>query len=962
VTRQLSNQTQQQTSTTSPLSSGIFQRKCVSCGQHTIAGGECAECQKKRSPLQRRATNQEKISEIPEIVREVLDSPGQPLDPKTRSFMELRLGDDFSPLQVYASGSPLVTNHHHEQEAEQVENKVSQASLTDEKETKTLIPHDFSQVRVHTDTRAAESARQLDAQAYTVGQHIVFAANQYAPNLANGRSLLAHELTHVVQQSAMADTVPIQRKKKAPNLLFYQEALDVLEKKTIIPESIPILEQFIELAKAVDQENFKAIPTLLKEFLSSDTDKLPLPFPSSPLIQALLSRMMMLGLDRESVHLRRWFIKHERKQSPPRSSRQKYSSRIILWENLLKELTNRIPEKGADVALRVLDALLIYFAQARNEAAGLDKDKIAEDRKRRAEISNSTSSIGSYDSPEVYLIEDKSIAAYYDTLLELLLRAFKAIQMAYQVVVDQAITDLGAGKGSKYLELAKDRLENRLKELIEPKEESKRVGSMTVEVTRSEFKKSGGKHIDYFLKGKAADKRTVNIQFYDKETSDGLASEKTIDFARAYTIRHEQILFLEHLYGLEKDKSGLTAETQENQDAIAKLGKTGLRLENDDDWRHFLLKKFELRKPKEGSEKALTAVIKLLERFLRVFTTHTPYNIDDFGDNLLTKTFPRTLTGQLIHDCGVYALRIAYMLSLLRDHKDLQLRFRYILLPVHIALIITGKNLPAYIAQNDRISVYSPQTVDELYKKWKKTTEQGEDRTGPEQDDEAQFVAELAAQEFIPEADMPFKLFDIPSTKNKSGTQIKNQLWNFYKEISATQLFGKVTLDSKSSLYQFHLQYLKVLDLIKTHHNTALLPFWNTIAHKAWKDHEPDLSKAFAKLQTAKAGKEQQDAKKAYDALVAEYLEKLKNPFEEVVEKHQPVIDAQEVIMKAVTEHPEVFGKGISRTFSSRIWKLFGNAWWKEDLEKHREELLLLRKERVAPPFAKPEDLLKPTD
>jgi hypothetical protein len=58
-------------------------------------------------------------------------------------------------------------------------------------------------VRVHTDARAAESAHAVDAQAYTVGQHIAFAAGQYAPATAEGRLLLAHELTHVVQQGPL---------------------------------------------------------------------------------------------------------------------------------------------------------------------------------------------------------------------------------------------------------------------------------------------------------------------------------------------------------------------------------------------------------------------------------------------------------------------------------------------------------------------------------------------------------------------------------------------------------------------------------------------------------------------------------------------------------------------------------------------------------------------------------------
>jgi len=72
----------------------------------------------------------------------------------------------------------------------------------------TRFGHDFSQVRVHTDATAGASARQVGAQAYTVGQHIVFAAGQYTPGTQVGQRLLAHELTHVVQQTVSPGLAP----------------------------------------------------------------------------------------------------------------------------------------------------------------------------------------------------------------------------------------------------------------------------------------------------------------------------------------------------------------------------------------------------------------------------------------------------------------------------------------------------------------------------------------------------------------------------------------------------------------------------------------------------------------------------------------------------------------------------------------------------------------------------------
>jgi Domain of unknown function (DUF4157) len=64
--------------------------------------------------------------------------------------------------------------------------------------------HDFSRVRVHADQQAAASARNLDALAYSIGPHIVFGADQYAPGTLAGRRLIAHELAHVVQQDTPA--------------------------------------------------------------------------------------------------------------------------------------------------------------------------------------------------------------------------------------------------------------------------------------------------------------------------------------------------------------------------------------------------------------------------------------------------------------------------------------------------------------------------------------------------------------------------------------------------------------------------------------------------------------------------------------------------------------------------------------------------------------------------------------
>jgi outer membrane protein OmpA-like peptidoglycan-associated protein len=115
----------------------------------------CEECkQKQQGAVARKAESAGDVNEVSSTVPEVVRAPGQPLDSATRSFFEPRFG------------------------------------------------HDFSNVRLHTGSQAAESAHSIQALAYTAGHHIVFANGMYNPETSEGRLLLGHELTHTIQQGA----------------------------------------------------------------------------------------------------------------------------------------------------------------------------------------------------------------------------------------------------------------------------------------------------------------------------------------------------------------------------------------------------------------------------------------------------------------------------------------------------------------------------------------------------------------------------------------------------------------------------------------------------------------------------------------------------------------------------------------------------------------------------------------
>lgn len=98
--------------------------------------------------------------------------------------------------------------------------------------------HDFSGVRIHSDRQSEQSARELGANAYTAGRHIIFGAGQFAPHTHEGRRLLAHELTHVVQQASGSANGRIQMQASGKTAdkpkglrfkLIVQREMDALE-------------------------------------------------------------------------------------------------------------------------------------------------------------------------------------------------------------------------------------------------------------------------------------------------------------------------------------------------------------------------------------------------------------------------------------------------------------------------------------------------------------------------------------------------------------------------------------------------------------------------------------------------------------------------------------------------------------------------------------------------------------
>ena len=185
----------------------------------------CEECQQKQSQptINRRASAPSAPAHVPRIVSDVLRSPGHPLDAATRAFFEPRFG------------------------------------------------RDFSSVRVHTGPAAASSARSINANAYTLGPDIVFASGHYSPDTTSGRSLLAHELAHVVQDGTSQNSkTRLQEKVDGEGSRSFASDQSVPDSPRILRQTT---EQGGQAGSPVDAQSVKTAVDVILQALKGITTK-----------------------------------------------------------------------------------------------------------------------------------------------------------------------------------------------------------------------------------------------------------------------------------------------------------------------------------------------------------------------------------------------------------------------------------------------------------------------------------------------------------------------------------------------------------------------------------------------------------------------------------------------------------------------------------------------------------------
>ena len=797
-------------------------------------------------------------------------------------------------------------------------------------------PFGTGEVRIHTDRAAAESAQSMRARAYTYGQNIVFNRGEFDPTSARGRALIAHELEHTARQASPSNYRLAFQKQAATPDKFYKEVEDAFAeqgKRTYLgpDKDYSYLSDLLDLSKAVEAQNKADTKQLTAKVVAAT------PFNGEPVarsegfVNELVARTLLMGLDSEANQLRGFFRALARSPMQRNPTDTKFGPDKNLWTLLVTRTIEQAKFGNAAEAAASIDSLLATFRIILNEAQKINFADVLKDRK----ANYGTFIYDPFSTPD-------TLDSYFSSLLGQLRALTVPIFHGMESMMEAATADLEADKGGAALAAAKAAL-IKIELAFNVTVGDQHLRDISVDATRSTFGPKQGKHHDYYDTSKAGEKRSVTIDYFDKNQTTGF-NEKTNPVGYIILARKKQIVFLENFY------------VAGNR---AAMGAKPLKLESVDDWRNFLHEKvLEEQKKGKNNDQVLTTVVGFLSGqrsatggadqvgYLEAFTTSTPYNIEDVikqdSENYNKRQFPRAITGQLIEDCGVFALRTVYMLSLVKF--DLKLRIRFIYLPSHVGLIITGDGLQTLIAHNNKIYPIDAATLAKEKTDWAK-----KDPSKPTNDD--QFIGEVAGSYYSPGVDTPFRLEEAPAIA-KNDPREKEKLQDFFTKNAQP---GKDVLADapKAGITQFHLEYLRLNDEAKKMHNTVVVPTWNGPLKEAWNRHKDKL------LAAARAGKPD-----TYGPESKEYLAALDAAWTPVTDATAALDKSRQDVSTTLGANPELTARGATRGFGSRV---SFTPFWQDLLATHRSAVSdqsnlkdPTKPDQITPPFGKADGFLQP--
>jgi len=515
---------------------------------------------------------------------------------------------------------------------------------------------DFSNVRVHNDTQAASVARLVNARAFTLGHNVVFSAGEYSSDTFSNRQLLAHELTHTLQQQDATLPTMIQHS-------FCDAEVDESADFDSILGQIETCPYYSNL-----EELTQLVPILIQHAQDQDLYEHG---------HTIVSLLIGLGLTEQLTALlprieRVWreVLTSEARTTIPAGN--------LLWGegstprqliSTARNLAIRGEHAAAVSMLRTAFMILQVIAVYQSNRLGdvLQASYAHSARIRSADLITLTMSYPSLR--EVY------------SLMRSVLGMYPALAREHYAA--------GRRREGDEMRQINTTLWYQIREMggLLPETDTTRGISMaTLRVERP----GGG--VAYEAWGAQGNRELLN-PLPGAPSPDELASTPGLweSMGDIMSNLYEQETWMARLY--------------RHPEVVQEFGSNPIDINNPDQ-RHRLFRiMYQIFQRNGVGLTPLDGILRFMEEYLQRFTFHTgDYNIRDMGQNYLDTEFPQDLTGRVIRDCGVYAITTAYDVYRLARAENINVRFEIFTMTDHALLLITEEDANAYfVVSNNEI-------------------------------------------------------------------------------------------------------------------------------------------------------------------------------------------------------------------------------------------------------------------
>ena len=585
--------------------------------QHDSFGAECPECQSGQR-LQRR--------------KQVQAKPVAPKNPN-RDITSLQLQEETGFLE--RGGRPLP--------------KAIRSYL------EPRFGHDFSQIRVHADDHASRLCRSINAQAFTYRDNIYFGDGYFNPNTQGGKRLLAHELTHTLQQQdaplasmiqcSYCDT-EVNESTSFDSILGRIHACRYQQHLEQLSQLVPVL-----LQRAEDQDLYEHGHELVSLLVGlGSTEQLTVLLPRLERVW----REVLTSAARTTLSVGSFIW-----------GRGSTPGQLI---NAARNSAIRGEHAAAVSMLRTAFMMLQAMAVFQSNRLG-DTLQASYDDSARRRGSDLIALALSYPSlQEVY------------SLMRSVLGMYPALAREHYAAGRQREGDeMRQINSTLWFQIRE------MEGLLPETDTTRGISMATLRVEQP------GGRIAYEARGAEGNTELLN-PLQGAPTPDELASTPGLweSMGDIMSNLYEQETWMARLY--------------RHPEVVQEFGSNPIDMNNPDQRHRLFRVMYRIFQRDSAGLTPLDGILQFMEEYLQRFTYHTgDYNIRDMGQNYLDTDFPQDLTGRVIRDCGVYAITIAYDVYRLARAESINVRFEIFTMTDHALLLITEEDADAYfvVSNND---------------------------------------------------------------------------------------------------------------------------------------------------------------------------------------------------------------------------------------------------------------------